>query len=391
MNIASTEGMEKFTKKFYVDGGGRAPSIMTFADMIGNDQWEQIQKDTRAAAKDKTLLMMRGVGEGNVSLLQSSMSNSDQELLGLMKANREEIFTVLAPGLSSMLDVTATEANAVSGRATFKERAVYPDLVAIAEKITNQILPAYGPNDFYEFDDIRWADRNMELAEQEAYAKTHTVQEIRDKYYNDKPVGDERDKLFVVQIAAPAKPVEDKPIEKPVIDEVAVTEEPDTEGAELDAKMAKGGYLDPDDIPKFEIEPFSIYPIQPEVDIKALVELDRWQEKSEKAGKIVKWHCVDLPLDVHKSVTEGMSWEDAREAVKGTPVEDVETPEVMEFEQIVTDEYKAVIDKLRLGIKHRQENSADKVIDGLRLALEARKEKATNITIHNHLGEPGNE
>ena len=52
-----------------------------------------------------------------------------------------------------------------------------------------------------------------------------------------------------------------------------------------------------------------------EVNTKALVELDKWRKKSEKAGKLVTWHAVDLPTAIVQAVKAGVSWDDAREMV----------------------------------------------------------------------------
>ena len=64
---------------------------------------------------------------------------------------------------------------------------------------------------------------------------------------------------------------------------------------------------------------------------KALVELDKWQLKSEKAGKLVAWHAVSLGRDVAKAVQDGMTWDDAREMLTGAhdkPVEVIERPDI---------------------------------------------------------------
>jgi phage portal protein BeeE len=48
---------------------------------------------------------------------------------------------------------------------------------------------------------------------------------------------------------------------------------------------------------------------------KAIVELDRWELKSEKAGKLVTWHAVDLPAEIVEGIKGGMSWQAARAAL----------------------------------------------------------------------------
>jgi HK97 family phage portal protein len=282
-------GMQDWNTKLFKENNARLPGILTFAEMVNDPEWDKIKEATREAAKNRQLMMLRGVGQGNVSWLQNAVSQKDMEFLSGRQANKEEIFTVLAPGLASMLDPSATEANALAGRATFRERAVYPELVSIQEKITTSILPAYGENLYAEFEDIRYIDRQLELSEQAEYSKSHTVEEIRQKYSNDKPLGDERDKLFPVQITADTGKPEPPP--QPIPPQLVAGQQTTTP-------------------PAPEITPQQV---------KAIVELDRWEEKSNKAGKLVTFHPVDMPTDIHAAIkAERMTFAQARERVKGT-------------------------------------------------------------------------
>jgi hypothetical protein len=46
------------------------------------------------------------------------------------------------------------------------------------------------------------------------------------------------------------------------------------------------------------------------------VELDKWQDKVNKAGKMVTWHAVDLSADMVKSIMErALTFEQARAAI----------------------------------------------------------------------------
>jgi hypothetical protein len=80
---------------------------------------------------------------------------------------------------------------------------IWPDHQAIAERITTDILPSYGENLRCEFDDVRVSDRAIELQEQQAYEKAHTINEIRKEYYNDNPLTDERGDLLPAEITGP--------------------------------------------------------------------------------------------------------------------------------------------------------------------------------------------
>lgn len=269
-------GMQEWNTKLFKENNARLPGILTFENMIQDLQWDKIKDDTREASKNRELMMLRGVGQGGVNWLQNANSQKDMEFLQGRAANRSEIYAILAPGLESMTDPSATEANANAGKRTFTEQAVYPDLVMMQQKITLSILPAYGKNLRAEFEDPRITDRQLELQEMAEYAKTHTVEEIRTKYYQDDPIGDERDGLFVVQINAqtgkpepttPAAPPQGKPATLP-------GEEPmmDTEDVEADNNALKS-------------------------------ELDKWRRKAiKKIGRAVDFESDIIPAPTYSAI-----------------------------------------------------------------------------------------
>lgn len=51
---------------------------------------------------------------------------------------------------------------------------------------------------------------------------------------------------------------------------------------------------------------------------RALVELDKWQAKVKRSGKMITWHAVDIPEDVFKAVSDGrLTFDKARERLRG--------------------------------------------------------------------------
>lgn len=198
--------------RLYKDENGRLPGILAFADPISDPEWEKLKRESRNKANKREMLMLRGVGTGGVNWIEATMSNTDMQFIEQRTATKEEIFGLFAPGLASVLAVNATEANAKSGKATFAEFSLWPALDNIAQKITKQILPLYGDNLKCEFEDPRTKDRVLEMQEQVEYSKTHTVAEVRKKFYKDEPLGDDRDNLFPVQVNAQTGDGTEKPI-----------------------------------------------------------------------------------------------------------------------------------------------------------------------------------
>lgn len=196
-------GMQDWNTRLFKENNARLPGILTFEQMIQDPTWEKIKSETREAAKNRELMMLRGVGQGAVQWIQNTVSQKEMEFLEGRKFNKDEIMTALAPGSYSMLSENSTEANSKTGRAAFNELTVYPMHVMMAEKITNNILPSYGGRQLIgEFEDIRITDRALELQEQQEFAKVHVIREIREQFYGDDPLGDERDDLLPEQIKA---------------------------------------------------------------------------------------------------------------------------------------------------------------------------------------------
>jgi len=253
-------GMQSYNTRLFKESNGRMPSVMTFEAFPTDDVWEKIKADTREAARNRDMLMLRGVGQGGVNWLKNAVTHEEMEFLEGRKANQREILDTLAPGLYTWQSGESTVSNAGANRALFNELSVYPMHVMMGEKITNHILPVYGGRPLIgRFEDIRIADAALELQKQDAYSKTHTVDEIREEFYGDKAIGDERGELLPAQISANSgatsqeTPAPD-PANPPTEQETTLTD------------------------PK---SPFNAPPIEDEASMKAARdELERWERKA---------------------------------------------------------------------------------------------------------------
>lgn len=212
------------------------------------------------------------------------------EFLAGRQANKEEIYNTLAPGLFSMLSENATEANSRTGRAAFNELTLYPMHVMMAEKITNELLPTYGTENSRPlvgmFEDVRMADKQMELNEIVEYSKTHTVAEIRQEWYSDDPLGDERDDLLPAQI-------------KPESGGIQEPEPPPTPpGTTPDGMPMEKPEMDAANPPKEEEK-------KDETAKMMLEELARYERKAiKKVGRGVEFDSYVLPSELHTSIHE---------------------------------------------------------------------------------------
>jgi SPP1 gp7 family putative phage head morphogenesis protein len=114
-------------------------------------------------------------------------SQKDMEFVELRKLAREETWQVFSMPMG-MWTENATEANANVALQTYYNFGLWPLLCLVADKITSDILPAYGEDQVAEYEDIRITDRRLQIAEIETALKTHTVDEVRAEYYDDEPL-----------------------------------------------------------------------------------------------------------------------------------------------------------------------------------------------------------
>ncbi len=210
-------GAQRYNANMFAEGNIKMDGFLAFADAIDDARWLRLQQDQReqhGGTRNQRMAMLRNVGAGGVQWISTVMSRSEMQYLEQRRFTMEEAYAMIAPGLASVLAINATEANSTAGKDTFLSMAVYPQTYAIGRKITQKVLPAYGDGLVGAFEDVRRVDTQIELLEQSAYERTHTVQETRKKYYQDQPLGDERDKLLPAEIGkglTDARRPEDKP------------------------------------------------------------------------------------------------------------------------------------------------------------------------------------
>lgn len=203
LTLQGDYGMRRTSKKTYTDYGGSPRDILAFKEWIPDEAWDDIKKEKTRAAIENSTMMLRGVGDG-VSWMARAMSNKDMDFINMLKQNMVDIFNRIAPGLLSVLSENTTEANALAGRATYSEKSLWKTQNMIARKTTSEILPAYGRKLIGSFDDPRFVDRKLKLEEQAVFERSHTLAEVRKEFYQDDPLGDERDDLLPSQITAKA-------------------------------------------------------------------------------------------------------------------------------------------------------------------------------------------
>jgi HK97 family phage portal protein len=188
-------------------------------------------REEYAAAERKTLVT-NAPHQVQVALL--GWSAKDMDFLAGRQFTKDEIYAIYnIPG--GLMDKNATEANAIVADKIFKEKTIWPLLTLMAEQITAQLIIPDLHNGDYEaiFDDIRPADKQMQIQELGAARGALTVNEVRQRYYSMPALpGSEGEQLygsadpaaappFVMSITPPAITQSSEPTKsEPVIAEI---------------------------------------------------------------------------------------------------------------------------------------------------------------------------
>jgi HK97 family phage portal protein len=114
------------------------------------------------------------------------LNHTDMDFLQGRKANRDEILNIFGIPIG-LLSENATEANAKVAERTFIERTLYPKLVRLAQRLTQEFLPFYGDDYVLEFADIRPTDAHLRLEEIRTAQSVLSINEIRAQYYDLPP------------------------------------------------------------------------------------------------------------------------------------------------------------------------------------------------------------
>jgi HK97 family phage portal protein len=287
--------MQEWNTNLFGDGNGQLRGVLAFADMINDETWRKLKNDMRESSRRREHMLLRGVGANGVNWMQNAVSQKEMEFLSGRDFNKEEIWTVLAPGLYSMLSENATEANSRTGQSAFKDFSIFPMHTLWNEEITNKILPLYGSSLSRPlvgaFEDVRGEDRELKIKEIETFSKFHPIDEVRETYYNAEPIGDERGELLVAQIKPESGGIQEPPM-----------------------PTTPPGAAPGETKPAPKEEPKDDKPTRAQ---KAVLELNTWQRKAVKSvGKRVEFEVADVPENIAAYVNQFLPGCNSNSAVK---------------------------------------------------------------------------
>ena len=160
--------------------------IVNIHDFISDTDFERMKREWRQnyGGSGRKTAFLRG---GAIEWQNIGLSHTDLDFLQGRRAQRDEILNIFGIPVA-LVSENATEANAKVAERLFIERTLYPKLVRIAQKISQELLPFYADNLVAEYEDIRPTDTQARLAEIRSAYPILSINEMRSRYFQLPPV-----------------------------------------------------------------------------------------------------------------------------------------------------------------------------------------------------------
>lgn len=184
--VDSDRAMADWNRNTFSAEHGVPAGIVTIQDHVTDQDFDRIKRDWRLSygGGQRRTAFVRG---GSINWQSIGLNHQDLDFLQGRRAHRDEILNIFGVPVG-LVSENATEANATVAERLFIERTLYPKLVRIAQKITQELLPFYGGDAVCQFEDIRPTDTQARLDEIRTARDILSINEIRARYYALEPV-----------------------------------------------------------------------------------------------------------------------------------------------------------------------------------------------------------
>jgi HK97 family phage portal protein len=179
--IQSDRSMAEWNRNTFGQDNGVPAGIVSVKDHVTDADFERIKRDWRQTygGPQRRTAFLRG---GQVEWHNIGLSHTDLDFLKGREAHRNEILNLFGIPVG-LVSENATEANAKVAERLFVERTLWPKLVRLAQKITQEMLPFWPGEYIALFEDIRPTDVQARLDEIRTAYPVLSINEIRQRYY----------------------------------------------------------------------------------------------------------------------------------------------------------------------------------------------------------------
>jgi HK97 family phage portal protein len=181
LTIDTDRAMARWNKNTFGQDNGVPAGIVNIKDFVSEADYERIKREWRNSygGGQRKTAFLRG---GTVEWQEIGLSHTELDFLKGRLAHRDEILNIFGIPVG-LLSENATEANAKVAERLFIERTLWPKLVRLAQRISQELLPFYAGDYVAEFEDIRPTDTQARLDEIRTAQNILSINEIRERYY----------------------------------------------------------------------------------------------------------------------------------------------------------------------------------------------------------------
>ncbi len=181
LTVESDRAMAEWNRNTFGKDNGVPAGIVVVKDTMSPADFERIKREWQQSygGPQRRTAFLRG---SDIQWQNIGLSHSELDFLQGREAHRNEILNIYGIPVG-LVDSNATEANAQVAERMFVERTLWPKLVRVAQKITQELLPFWPGEHVSEFEDIRPTDAQARLDEIRVSYPVLSVNEIRERYY----------------------------------------------------------------------------------------------------------------------------------------------------------------------------------------------------------------
>jgi hypothetical protein len=184
--VQSDRAMAEWNRNAFGQDQGVPAGIVSIKDQVSNEDFERIKREWRQSygGTQRRTAFLRG---GGIEWQNIGLSHSDLDFLQGREAQRNEILNLFGIPVG-LVSENATEANAKVAERIFIERTLWPKLVRLAQKISQEMLPFWPGEHIAVFEDIRPTDAQARLEEIKTAYPLLSINELRAQYFQLPPV-----------------------------------------------------------------------------------------------------------------------------------------------------------------------------------------------------------
>jgi HK97 family phage portal protein len=179
--VESDRAMADWNRNTFGKDNGVPAGIVTVKDTMSPADFERIKREWTQSygGPQRRTAFLRG---SDIVWQNIGLSHSELDFLKGREAHRNDILNIYGIPVG-LVSENATEANAQVAERMFVERTLWPKLVRVAQKLTQELLPFWPGEHIAEFEDIRPTDAQARLEEIRVSYPVLSVNEIRERYY----------------------------------------------------------------------------------------------------------------------------------------------------------------------------------------------------------------